>query len=192
MKLFDKVRDGDKRIIVLFGFIKIKYTKNKHNDKIPYKFGSVGDGVVFCGGLVLDNPQNVFIGNNVLLGTSLTICAIGKVMIGNNVSFGPNITIWSANHNYLSPSELPYDDNVIKKTVTIENNVWIGAHVKICPGVTIHEGAVIAMGAVVTKDVPKCAVVGGNPAKILKYRDKKNYEKLVNDESFYNFSKISV
>ena len=76
--------------------------------------------------------------------------------------------------------------------VTIEDNVWIGAHAKICPGVTIHEGAVVGMGAVVTKDVPKCAVVGGNPAVVLKYRDKNTYKKLVKGKKFHNFSKKSV
>ena len=60
----------------------------------------------------------------------------------------------------------------------INDNVWIGADVKIVPGITIGEGAVIAMSAVVTKDVPACAVVGGNPAKILKYRDINVYNQL--------------
>lgn len=188
MRLLKKIRDGNNRTIVLFGLIKIKYTKKQSEKK--YNFGSVGNGVVICGGLGIDFPQNVFIGNNVLLGNGLTICAIGNVVIGNNVSFGPSITIWSANHNYLTPTELPYDNSVIKKTVTIEDNVWIGAHVKICPGVTIHEGAVIGMGAVVTADVPKCAVVGGNPARIIKYRNTEQYEKLVEDKKFYEFSKL--
>ncbi len=53
----------------------------------------------------------------------------------------------------------------------------------------VHEGAVIAMGAVVTKDVPKGAVVGGNPAKILKYRNMEQYEKLKQEKSFRIFNK---
>ena len=193
MKIFRKIRDGYKRTIILFGIIKIHYTKKKHHQHdVKYDFGTCGNGVVFCGGQSIDFPKNVFIGNNVLLGYGLCICAIGKVIIGNNVSFGPSVTIWSANHNYFNPTQLPYDDDVIKKVVTIEDNVWIGAHAKICPGVTIHEGAVVGMGAVVTKDVPKCAVVGGNPAVVLKYRDKNTYKKLVKGKKFHNFSKESV
>lgn len=193
MKIFKKFRDGNKRKIVLFGFITIRYNKKtKQKNEIKYDFGTLGHGVVFTSGLSIDFPKNVFIGNNVLLGNALTICAIGKVIIGNNVSFGPNVTIWSANHNYYNPTELPYDNEVIKKTVKIEDNVWIGAHAKICPGVVIHEGAVIGMGAVVTKDVPKCAVVGGNPAKVLKYRDKSAYNQLTKNKKFYVFSKNAI
>jgi len=54
--------------------------------------------------------------------------------------------------------------------VTLEDDVWIGANVTILKGVTIHSGSVVAAGAVVTKDVPNDAVVGGIPAKVLKYR----------------------
>ncbi len=52
----------------------------------------------------------------------------------------------------------------------IGNDVWIGAHAKIIGGVTIHDGAVVLAGSVVTKDVPSYAIVGGVPAKVLKYR----------------------
>ena len=57
------------------------------------------------------------------------------------------------------------------KKVTIENDVWIGANCLILPGVTIGEGAVVAGGSVVTKDVPAYAIVGGTPAKIIRMRD---------------------
>lgn len=59
----------------------------------------------------------------------------------------------------------------IDKPVTIGNDVWIGGHSTICPGVTIGDGAVIAAGSVVTKDVPANVVVGGVPAKIIKRID---------------------
>ncbi len=62
----------------------------------------------------------------------------------------------------------------------------MGARCTIIPGVTIEEGAVVAMGSVVTKDVPKGAVVGGNPAKILKYRDLEKYDKLKSENKFIN------
>ncbi len=77
---------------------------------------------------------------------------------------------------------------MILKPVTIADNVWIGCRATIVPGVTINEGAVIASGAVVTKDVPKGAVVGGNPAKVLKYRNMEYYEKLKEQKSFYIFN----
>ena len=66
--------------------------------------------------------------------------------------------------------EFSYADPVRQKHVIIGNDVWIGAYVKIIGGVTIHDGAVILTGAVVTKDVPPYAIVGGVPAKVIRYR----------------------
>ncbi len=81
---------------------------------------------------------------------------------------------------------LPYNQHDNLKSVKIGKGCWIGWGAKIVPGVHIGDGAVVAMGAVVTKDVPKGAVVGGNPGKIIKYR--KNVDKiehLIRDEKFF-------
>ena len=59
-----------------------------------------------------------------------------------------------------------------KKKVTIGNDVWLGANALIMPGVNIGDGAIIAAGAIVTRDVEPYAVVGGNPARVIKYRNK--------------------
>ena len=66
--------------------------------------------------------------------------------------------------------ELNYADPERKKAVIIENDVWIGSHAKLCGGITIHNGAVILAGAVVTHDVPPYAIVGGVPARLLRHR----------------------
>ena len=80
---------------------------------------------------------------------------------------------------------LPYDDIYLVEDVHIGKNVWIGADVTIMPGVHIGDGAVIAACACVTKDVPKMAVVGGCPAKIIKYRDEERYHELEQEGKIY-------
>ncbi|WP_442862504.1 DapH/DapD/GlmU-related protein [Bacillus sp. USDA818B3_A] len=76
---------------------------------------------------------------------------------------------------------IPYDLKNIRKPIIIEVNSWIGQRAIILPGVTIGEGAVVGAGSVVTKDVEPCSIVGGNPAKHIKYRDKDVYYKLKNE-----------
>lgn len=80
---------------------------------------------------------------------------------------------------------IPYDKEFIYKSVTIGENVWIGSRVIIIPGVHIGEGAVIGAGSVVTRDVPPCAIVWGNPAKVIKYRNKEQYDNLKKEGKVY-------
>jgi acetyltransferase-like isoleucine patch superfamily enzyme len=131
-------------------------------------------------------PQNEWISGAQLIpeNTTYKVDSSGRVIIGNNVSFGPQVLVWSVNHSFDTPERLPYDDVHILKEVNIEDNVWIGARSTIIPGVRIGEGAVVGMGSVVTKDVPPCAIVGGNPARIIKYRNKDVYYKLKEDKKF--------
>lgn len=137
-----------------------------------------GENFLCCSGVIIRGARGIKIGDNVRIGEKSHINARGGLSIGNNVKLGPNVLILTSTHNYYSPNKLPYDNNDIYRPVTIGNNVWIGANSLIVPGITIGEGVVVAMGAVVTKDVPPCAVVGGNPAKIIKYRDIDVYNKL--------------
>lgn len=122
--------------------------------------------------------------NSVINGDSIIDCS-GGVFIGEYVHIARGLVVYSSNHNYRSLNGIPYDNTNIFKKVKIENYVWIGANVSIVPGVIIGEGAVIGMGAVITKDVPKCAIVGGNPAKVINYRDLDLFEKLKQEKKFY-------
>lgn len=150
------------------------------------KFKSVGENVQIEKGTFF-MCKNIEIGDHVYIGPEAYIFAQGGISIGSGTIFGPRVTILTNNHNYDSTDlqSIPYDGKNILKKVTIGENVWIGANVSIAPGVTIGEGAVVAMGAVVTKDVPPFAVVGGNPAKVIKYRDKERYLKLKEEGKIY-------
>lgn len=110
-------------------------------------------------------------------GIGIRASLTGSVIIGNNVMMGPHCTIYSRNHAF-ERTDIPMREQGFQeeKTVVIGDDVWIGGHVIILPGVHVGKGAILGAGAVVTKDVPEYAIVGGNPAKIIRYRneEKKN------------------
>lgn len=144
----------------------------------------LGKNVGFHGWIEISSPENVIIKEGASL-HDIFIQGHGGVTIGRYVHFGPHVSIYSANHNWENGEALPYDSKAIEKPVVIEDFCWIGAHACIVPGVTIGEGAVVAMGSVVTKDVEPLAVVGGNPASVIKHRDREHYERLKRDRRFH-------
>lgn len=109
----------------------------------------------------------------------------GNVEIGNYVHGAINLVIWSSNHVYDS-NLIPFNNEYVYKKVVIKDFVWLGEGVRILPGVTIGEGAIVGMGSVVTKDVPNYAIVGGNPAKIIKYRDIDKFKKNKLEKNYRN------
>lgn len=88
-------------------------------------------------------------------------------------------------HDFYHGDAIPYGSQFSKKRVVIGDNVWIGSDVTISGNINIGDGAVVAIGSVVVKNVPRCAVVGGNPAKVIKYRDLAHYDSLVNEGKFH-------
>jgi galactoside O-acetyltransferase len=113
----------------------------------------------------------ICLGNRVFLGDFSSINANdADIRIGDNVAIGPMVLIQGANHTF-ERLDLPLvDQGHTPSSVTIDDNVWIAAHVTILPGVHIHSGAVVAAGAVVSRDVPADTVVAGVPARVLRPR----------------------
>ena len=114
----------------------------------------------------------------------MKIIGDGKVTIGNYFHSGIECMIITQNHRY-EGTEIPYDSEFEYKNVTIGDCVWFGNRVTVVNDVNIGEGAIIAAGSVVCHDVPACAIVGGNPAKVIKYRDKEHYYKLKAEGKFH-------
>lgn len=151
--------------------------------RIP--FGARGVNVEIVPRCRFENPENIFIGDHVRIGHGAAFHGVGGITIGDNISFSPGVQIHTSNHRYEGGEAIPYDQVSFFKPVRVESHCWIGAGALICPGVTLGEGSVVAMGAVVTRDVPPCAVVGGNPARVLKERDRAAFERLRAEGRFY-------
>jgi acetyltransferase-like isoleucine patch superfamily enzyme len=111
--------------------------------------------------LTIYNPECIVIGNNVVIGEYSVIRASGKVTIGNNVLIAANTIITTREH----PINIPRYGITIDKEITIEDEVWIGAGAILLPGVRVGKGAIVAAGAVVTKNVEPNTIVAGVPAK---------------------------
>jgi len=111
----------------------------------------------------------VVIGDNSGLGGRCRVP--GDIRIGNNVMMAENFLAFGCNHRF-DRTDIPmiFQGNDERKITVIEDDVWIGANVIFTPGRTVKTGTVIAAGSVVTKDFPAYAVIGGNPARILRMR----------------------
>ncbi len=108
-----------------------------------------------------DYGKNIILGKNVFINSGCCFQDQGGIEIGNNVLIGQQVVIATINHDLIPEKRA----NMFAYPVKIKDDVWIGAHATILGGVTIGNGAVVAAGAVVTKDVPENTVVGGVPAK---------------------------
>ncbi len=124
----------------------------------------VDESLVLFPPFYTDCGKNITIGKNVFIGSCCYFQDQGGVTIGDNVLVGHGTTFATLNHCY----EPENRSSMIPKPIVIGNKVWIGANVTILPGVTVGENAVIAAGAVVTKDVPADSVVAGVPARVIK------------------------
>lgn len=111
-----------------------------------------------------DCGKNITVGKNVFINMGCKFQDQGGIFIDDGALIGHNVVLATLNHD-LSPETR---SSMIPKPIHIGKNVWIGANSVVLPGVTVGDGAVIAAGAVVTRDVPENTVVGGVPAKFIK------------------------
>lgn len=120
---------------------------------------------------IFSSEGKLIIGNDVFLNYNCFLSADrSRIMIGNDCLFANNVTVWCSNHGYENSNLLIREHDRRMKGVSIGNDVWLGAHSVILPGVTIKDGSVVAAGAVVTRDVPSYSVVAGVPARVIKKR----------------------
>ena len=158
-----------------------KYLLKQRDKRLKSRLLHCGEKVFIHPTVQIVDPQCISIGDNCHFQNDCKLFGCGGgLVIGDGTIFAHDIQVFARNHYYDGDDLelLPYDNRFVCKKVVIGKYVWIGARSTIMAGVTIGDGAVIAAGSVVTKDVPCCAVVGGNPARILKYRNAERFNEL--------------
>lgn len=127
----------------------------------------IGNKVGLYRGFEIRSPWKIQIGNNTIIGHNAMLDARMGLVIGSNVNLSNEVMIWTLHHDYNSRDFAQTGDLVV-----IEDYAWVCSRAIILPGVRIGKGAVVAAGAVVTRDVAPYTVVGGTPAK--KIADRNN------------------
>lgn len=132
-------------------------------------FAWCGRGVNIEHGADIGTGRFTVIGDNSGIGLR---CVVKRAIIGDNVMMGPDVVFISQNHRFSDP-DVPLQEQgyTEARPIIVGNNAWIGTRSIILPGRRIGACAVVGAGSVVTRDVPDYAVVGGNPAQILYYRN---------------------
>lgn len=132
----------------------------------------IGDNAVIDRRVCIAGPENLVLGDDVVISQGVLMTTGGGIAIGNRVMLGYDSKLLSTNH--IIPDSI--DDPIRfsgheRLPITINDDAWIAANATITAGVRVGRGAVIAAGSVVTKNIPEGAIVGGVPAKLIRMRN---------------------
>lgn len=126
---------------------------------------TIGERAHIYGGLEVREPQNVEIGNATIVGHNVILDGRSGIKIGPNVNLSSEVSIWTLQHDPQSPTFGTRGGQVV-----VDKNAWLSFRCTVLPGVHIGEGAVVAAGSIVTKDVEPFAIVAGIPARTIGVR----------------------
>lgn len=142
-------------------------------------FGGLGENVLVDAPFHCDHGDNIFLGNNVIVGMNCTFVDNQEIRIGDQVMIASNVQIYTSSHP-VSPNERLVADfkergttffRTYARPVKIEDNVWIGGGCILLPGVTVGKNSVIGAGSVVNRSVPANCVAAGNPCRVIRTLD---------------------
>lgn len=159
--------------------------KEKKENKVPiWKFHMFGKNSFFWGEKhLITGYENIEIGENVHINNNAFIRGEGGLFIGDNTHISRNLVLYTINHDFKG-GLIPYNNQLLKKPVTIGSNVWIGMNVCITPGTTIGEGCIIGMGTVVSGEIPPLTIIGSQKWRTIGVRDVGRYNYLVGNQMF--------
>src|SRR3972149_1295117 len=136
---------------------------------LPQMLGRVGQNALIWPPFYCSYGKHITLGDNVFMNYMCTILDNGGVHIGSHVMLGPMVQIYTAEHPLQAePRNQGWET---ARPITIRDDVWIAGGAILLPGGTFGRGAGVGAGAVVTKDVPACTVVAGNPARVIRELD---------------------
>jgi maltose O-acetyltransferase len=163
-----------KTILLEFAVMKLHfvgYVPSHHFRRFFYRLAGmkIGKGSTIHTGARFYNPSNIEIGQDSIVGEGAVLDGRDKLKIGNHVDIASEVMIYNSEHDVQSS-----DFQAKTAPVEISDYVFIGPRAIILPGVKIGKGAVVGAGAVVTKDVESCAIVGGVPAQKIGERKNKD------------------
>lgn len=147
----------------------------QRNELLAQIVGKMGKGCFMQGPIFFHYGSHTTIGESFFGNYNLTIQDDARVTIGDNCNFGPNVTIVTPIHPMLPDERLMMRNEEGKPTrfcyakpVVVGNDVWLGANVVICGGVTVGDGCVIGAGSVIVKDIPPMTFAAGNPCRVIR------------------------
>jgi maltose O-acetyltransferase len=147
----------------------LKQFNNSSHDERPELIQALfakAEQVTIYPPLYLSRGWQIELGRKVMINLGASILGGASIKIGDYSLIGPHVQIISVSHPVDPTERQQYAFTA--KPVNIGSNVWIGAGAIICPGISIGDHSVVGAGAVVTRDVPRCTLVGGNPARVIR------------------------
>lgn len=131
---------------------------------------SLGLGVTFYGGIGIRGRGRLRVGDHSSINSGVIFGLTGDLTLGRHVLVGDRVSFRTADHEFSDPDQPILHQGERYAPIVVEDDVWLGANVVVLRGVRIGRGAIIGANAVVTRDVPAMAIVGGVPARIIGYR----------------------
>lgn len=129
-----------------------------------------GQNVIVKSKCYFGDGSRLSVGNNSQLGQNSRLN--GTVKIGSDVLMGPEVVMMATSHKFdLSDITINMQGEADERMIEIGNDVWIGTRAIILPGIKIGDHSIVGAGAVVTKSFPSNSIIGGNPAKLIRFRN---------------------
>lgn len=149
-----------------YDFNALRPSDPARREALAHIVAAIGAHTTVLSPFLCDYGPNVRLGSHVFVNHGAYFMDCAPITVGDRVFIGPSCGLYTAIHPLMANER---NTNIERaEPITIEDDVWLGGNVTVCPGVTIHRGSVVGAGSVVTRDVPVGVVAAGNPCRVLR------------------------